>query len=98
MRRLAPSPSPSSQDSRLPKKWDMPRLYILAGVMCVVVTLLQLLYLGMGFAAMRPHDEQVITPPLPSPRHPPNLSGWCALPRVLLTVVCPLRTTRSPTG
>ena len=46
------------QDSRLPKKWDMMRLYALASVMCVVVTILQLLYLGMGFAAMKPSDDQ----------------------------------------
>ena len=46
------------KDSRIPKKWDLRRLYILAAVMCIVVTCLQLLYLGMGFAAMRPVSMQ----------------------------------------
>ena len=46
------------KDSRIPKKWDLRRLYTLAAVMCAVVTCLQLLYLSMGFAAMRPVSMQ----------------------------------------
>jgi len=36
----------------------MRRLYALAAVMCVVVTAAQLLYLGIGFAAMLPSEHQ----------------------------------------
>ena len=41
-----------------PTRWDLPRLYALAGSMCLVVTAAQLLFLGIGFAAMRPAAQQ----------------------------------------
>ncbi len=46
------------QDSKLPKKWDMLRLYSLAVTMAVVVAAAQLLYLGIGFAALKPASDQ----------------------------------------
>jgi len=41
-----------------PTRWDLPRLYALAGSMSLVVTAAQLLFLGIGFAAMRPAAQQ----------------------------------------
>jgi len=46
------------KDSAMPKKWDLRRLFSLAAVLCSVVTLAQLLYLSMGFAAMLPKEDQ----------------------------------------
>jgi len=51
---LAPAPTPTLP----PTRWDLPRLYALAGSMCLVVTAAQLLFLGIGFAAMRPAAQQ----------------------------------------
>ena len=51
---LAPTPTPTLP----PTRWDLPRLYALAGSMCLVVTAAQLLFLGIGFAAMRPAAQQ----------------------------------------
>ena len=49
---------PASSPTGTPKQWDLRRLYALAGCMCCVVTAAQLLFLGIGFAAMRPAAQQ----------------------------------------
>ena len=46
------------KDSPKPKTWDMRRLYTLAGVLCVTVAALQLLFLIIGYAALLPSAQQ----------------------------------------
>ena len=54
----SPSPNPNPDPTLDPTRWDLPRLYSLSGAMCLVVTTAQLLFLGIGFSAMRPAAQQ----------------------------------------
>ena len=43
-------------DSAMPKKWDLKRLYIIAAVLCAVVAALQVFWLVIGYQALLPEQ------------------------------------------